>query len=79
MNNILPHPGQFALQHVTYTARQDDGSPRPFVQYRVRTRECKVHDGVTDKHDITQAIPTRYPDEMDIGFPNSIDEKGQPA
>jgi len=79
MSNILIHPGQVALQHLTYTVRQDDGSPHPFVRYRVCTRECKVYDGVTDKHGITRAIPNRYPDEMSIVFPDSFEEKSLQA
>lgn len=72
MSNILIHPGQFPLQHVTYQVTQRDGSPHPFVLYRVTTRERKVYDGVTDRHGHTQAIPTRYPDDMVIHFPNTI-------
>lgn len=75
MSNILIHPGQFPLQQVTYRVSQYDGSPHSFVLYRVTTRERKVYEGVTDRHGITQPIPTRYPDEMNIVFPNSVNEK----
>lgn len=75
MNNILIHPGQFPVQHLTYRVSQYDGSPHTFVLYRVTTHERKTYEGVTDRHGITQPIPTRYPDEMSIVFPNSVNEK----
>ena len=75
MSNILIHPGQFPVQHVTYTVRQYDGSPHTFVLYRVTTGERKVYEGVTDRHGLTEPIPTRYPDEMRITFPNSVNEE----
>ncbi|MGE9761633.1 hypothetical protein [Pseudomonas sp. PDM20] len=75
MSTILIHPGQFPVQHVTYTVRQYDRSPHTFVLYRVTTGERKVYEGVTDRNGLTEPIPTRYPDEMKIVFPNSVNEE----
>ncbi|WP_259753310.1 hypothetical protein [Pseudomonas sp. GCEP-101] len=75
MSNILIHPGQFPVQQVTYRVSQYDGSPHTFVLYRITTRERKVHEGVTNRYGMTESIPTRYPDEMKIVFPESVNEE----
>ena len=40
--NILIHPAQFPVQHVTYRTLDESGVVVPFGRYRVTTRELKV-------------------------------------
>jgi hypothetical protein len=69
--NILLHPAQFPVQHVTYQVRDKSGDIFPYVRYRVVTRERKEYVGVTSHEGTTLPIPTRYPDEMTIEFPDT--------
>ena len=70
--NILIHPAQFPVQHVTYRTLDESGVVVPFGRYRVTTRERQVYEGVTNHEGDTQPIPTRYPDAMIIEFPDEL-------
>jgi hypothetical protein len=70
--NILIHPAQFPMQHVSYRTVDESGGARPFVRYRITTRERKMYEGTTNHEGYTQPISTRYPDAVTIEFPNAL-------
>ena len=70
--NILIHPAQFPVQHVTYRTLDESGVVVPFGGGRVTGRERKVCGGVSSGGGDTQPIPTRYPDAMIIEFPDEL-------
>ncbi|MCP1446150.1 hypothetical protein J3D54_005282 [Pseudomonas sp. GGS8] len=70
--NILIHPAQFPMQHVSYRTVEESGGALPFVRYRVTTRERTVYEGTTNCEGHTQSITTRYPDAVTIDFPDAL-------
>lgn len=58
--NILIHPAQFPVQHLTCRTHDERGAILPFVRYRATTRERKVYEGVTNREGVyPPATPTR--------------------
>jgi hypothetical protein len=59
---------------MTFRTVKEEGADTgmAFVRYLITTQEGETYSGVTNMDGFTTAVPTRFPDDAKIEFPQSV-------